>query len=220
MDKKVRKNIFESRIETTRNIVDALSPDGSQMLINASAIGYYGFSDDRWLTEEEKAGKDFLADVCKKWEIESNKAKNKGTKLFIARLGVILGNGGALENMLKVFKKFIGGRVGSGKQWFSWLYIKDFVDAMKFVIQKELEGTYNFVSPNPVQNVELTKVLSKILHVPAIFPAPAFAIKLALGDFSSILLEGQRVSSEKLKNKGFTFKYPTIEEALKDLLSK
>lgn len=219
---KAKAEIYASRIETTRQLVDALPSDAQgKMLINASAIGYYGFCRDEWISESSPSGTDFAACLCKDWEAEALKAKEKGCSLFVPRMGVVLGNGGALENMVKMFNRFLGARLGSGKQWFSWLHVQDFVDALNLAIEQNRQGTYNLCSPCPVQNLELTKTLSALLRVPTLPPAPSFVLKLVLGEFSSMILEGQRVSSQKwVEETAFHFRFASLREALEDLLKE
>ncbi|MGB9698018.1 MAG: TIGR01777 family oxidoreductase, partial [Thermodesulfobacteriota bacterium] len=207
-----KKAIRESRIRTTRNIVEGipLRDDQSFTLFNASAVGYYGFHEDEELTEDAPPGNDFLAQVARDWEDEASKAKEKGSRVIITRFGIVLGEkGGALGQMVPLFKKYLGGPIGSGQQWFSWIHIKDLVEAFVFLIKHpELSGPFNFSSPNPVRNKELAKALGKVLNRPSFLPAPGFLVKLVLGEFGSVILKGQRVIPRRLLDNGFQFQYP------------
>lgn len=216
-----KKILRESRIETTRNIVDALPVDAGRItLISTSAVGYYGFHQDEELAENSAAGNDFLARLAYDWEQEALHAKEKGARVVITRFGIVLGkNGGALGQMIPLFKYFLGGPLGSGQQWFSWVHMHDLVEAFMFILtHPEIEGAINFCSPQPVRNADLGKAIGKVLHRPSFMPAPGFMIKLILGEFGSVLLEGQRVIPRRLLDAGFKFKHPDIEEALKSII--
>lgn len=217
-----KRAIRESRINTTRNIVEGIIPDrGKPMtLFSTSAVGYYGFHGDEEITEESHPGTDWLAKVAVEWEGEALKAKAKGARVVITRFGIVLGEkGGALVQMIPLFKKFIGGPIGSGKQWFSWVHIKDLADAFVFLMKHpEISGSVNICAPNPVRNNDLAKALGKVLHRPSFMPAPGFMIKLVLGEFGSVILEGQRVIPKRLLESGFVFQYPDIDKALKSIV--
>ena len=213
-----KRAIRESRINTTRNIGEGITSDrGKQMtLFSTSAVGYYGFHGDEEITEESSPGTDWLAKVAVEWEGEALKARDKGARVVITRFGIVLGEkGGALGQMIPLFKKFIGGPIGSGKQWFSWVHIKDLAEAFAFLMKHpEISGPVNVCAPNPVRNKDLAKTLGKALHRPSFMPAPGFMIKLVLGEFGSVILEGQRVIPRRLLENGFVFQYPDIEKAL------
>lgn len=215
-----KKVIRESRVNTTRNIVEGIPPEKSFTLFSASAVGYYGFCGDEELTEDSPPGKDFLAKVTTEWEEEALKAKDKGTRVVITRFGIVLGEeSGALGQMIPLFKKYIGGPIGSGKQWFSWIHIKDLSEAFIFLLKHpEISCPVNVCSPNPVRNKDLSKTLAKVLHRPSFMPAPGFMVKLVLGEFGSIILEGQRVIPKKLLENGFVFQYADIHKALQDIV--
>ncbi len=217
-----KKAIRESRIHTTQNIVEAIpsSPNKPFTLFSTSAVGYYGFCGDEELTEESPPGNDFLARIAVEWEEEASKACKKGARVVITRFGIVLGEkGGAFGQMIPLFKKFMGGPIGSGTQWFSWIYIKDLAEAIVFLINHpEVSGPVNFCSPNPVRNRDLAKALGKVLHRPSFIPAPGFMVKLVLGEFGSVLLKGQRVIPRKLLEKGFVFTYPDIHLALQNIV--
>jgi len=213
----VKKRIRESRIDATRNIVNAI-PEGKNItLISTSAVGYYGFHDDEEIDETFPPGNDFLANVAKDWEEEALKAKDKGARVIITRFGIVIGeNGGLLEKLIPIFKSYVGGPIGNGNQWFSWVYIDDLVKAYLFLLHsKELTGPFNITSPKPVRNKEFTKALAKALGVFAIFPIPAFAIKLVMGEFAEYSIKGQRVIPKRLLELGFQFDVSDIHDALK-----
>jgi uncharacterized protein len=217
-----KKILLSSRIETTRNLVSALPDNANNVtFFSTSAVGYYGFHEDEEVTENMPAGTDFLARLAYDWEQEALQAKNKGARVVITRFGIVLGkNGGALGQMIPMFKYFLGGPLGNGRQWFSWVHMHDLVEAFIFLLQhQEINGAVNLCSPQPLRNVDLAKAIGKILHRPSFMPAPGFMIKLILGEFGSVLLKGQRVIPSRLLEAGFQFKYPDIEEALKNILS-
>jgi uncharacterized protein (TIGR01777 family) len=216
---KTKKLIYDSRILTTRNIVNAIEHD-NVILFNASAVGYYGPRHDEEVTEEDANGDDFLSMVCQDWEKEALKAEAKGVRVIIPRFGIVLGKGGgAISQMVPMFKKYLGGPLGSGKQWSPWIHMEDVIRAFLFLLEKpSVEGPVNFCAPNPVRNSELTRALGEILNKPAFMPAPAFMVRLALGEFADILLTGQRVIPKKLQENGFQFKFPEVKGALRDIL--
>lgn len=219
-----KKAIRESRVNTTRNIVEGIPsrPERPFTLFSTSAVGYYGFCGDEELVEDSPPGNDFLARIAKEWEGEALKARDKGVRVVITRFGIVMGEkGGALSQMIPLFKKYIGGPIGSGKQWFSWVHIKDLAEAFAFLIKHpEISGPVNVCSPNPVRNYDLAKALGKALHRPSFIPAPAFMVKLVLGEFGSVILEGQRVIPRKLLEKGFVFQYADIEKALQGIVGQ
>ena len=217
---KTKKLIYDSRILTTRNVVEAMSPKKGSVLCSTSAVGYYGFRNDEEITEEGSPGDDFLASVCVDWENEANMAADKGVRVAITRFGIVLGKtGGALGQMIPAFKKFVGGPLGSGNQWFSWIHMEDLLNAFIFVFEnQEIRGPVNFCSPYPVRNRDLAKALGKILSRPSFLTTPGFMLRLVLGEFGSVLLEGQRVVPAKLLKNGFSFSYPDITGALKDVV--
>ncbi len=219
-----KRLIRESRIETTRNIVEAIEPGRNPAftLLNASAVGYYGFHEDEELTEESPPGDDFLATVALEWEQEALKAKERGARVVITRFGIVLGpGGGALGQMIPLFRKFIGGPIGSGRQWFSWVHMNDLAEAFLFLINHpEISGPVNVCSPSPVRNVDLARALGRVLHRPSLLPAPAFMIRLVLGEFGSVILKGQRVVPRRLLESGFVFRYPQIDQALETVVRR
>jgi len=218
----VKAQIRRSRILTTRNVVDGLAArKASQaVLISASAVGYYGFRGDEELDENAKPGKDFLSELSQDWEGEAERAREFGVRVAITRFGIVMGKGGgALSQMVPVFKKYVGGPLGKGTQWFSWIHEEDLIAALMFAFERsDLSGPVNCTAPNPVRNEELAKTLGETLNRPAVVPTPAFMVKLALGEFGSVLLKGQRVIPRKLLDAGFEFRFPLLKAALENIL--
>jgi uncharacterized protein len=213
-----------SRIDTTRALVEALAKMNVRpsVLVSASAIGIYGNRGDELLTEESKAGADFLAELARDWEAEALKAEALGIRVVLARFGIILSReGGALAKILLPFKLGAGGRLGSGEQWMSWVTLEDVIGILRMAIEKAtVRGAVNVVAPQPVKNTEFTKVLAKALHRPAFFPAPAFALRLALGEMAdALLLSSQRVAPQRLEQAGFRFAHADLTTALGAVLS-
>jgi hypothetical protein len=219
-----KRKIRDSRVLGTRVLVDALKSlkNPPRILVSASAIGFYGNREDEILTEDSAKGEGFLPEVCDAWEMESEKAEEFGARVVMPRIGVVLSkDGGALEKMLTPFKFGVGGRVGSGKQWMSWITLEDLIRIIHFALETEkLRGVVNATAPNPVTNAEFTGTFGKVLHRPAILPVPEFAIKLMFGEMGeTLLLQGARVLPERLLENGFEFKFPNLEEAMKSALS-
>jgi len=216
-----KKAIRESRVNTTQNIVEGIPsrPERPFTLFSTSAVGYYGFCGDEELVEDSPPGNDFLALIAKEWEGEALKARDKGARVVITRFGIVMGEkGGALSQMIPLFKKYIGGPIGSGKQWFSWVHIKDLAETFAFLLKHpEISGPVNVCSPNPVRNKDLAKALGKALNKPSFMPAPSFMIKLVLGEFGSVILEGQKVIPKKLLENGFVFQHADIHKALQGI---
>lgn len=219
-----RKHLLRtSRIATTRAVVKALARMNPRprVLVSASAIGIYGDRGDEVLAEESKPGTDFLAGLAREWEAEALKAEALGIRVVLARFGIILArHGGALAKMLLPFKLGAGGRLGSGRQWMSWITLEDVVGVIRFAIENNaVRGGVNVVAPNAVQNAEFTKVLARSLHRPALFPAPAFALRLALGEMAdALLLSSQRVTPLRLQHLGYRFLHPDLPLALTSVL--
>ncbi|MFA6222463.1 MAG: TIGR01777 family oxidoreductase [Desulfomonilaceae bacterium] len=213
-----KKLLRESRIKTTRNLVEALPSSG--VFLSASAVGYYGFTGDEELDETSPPGKDFLAQLAVDWENEALNASQRGIRVVLTRFGVVLGNdGGALDQMVRPFKFFVGGPIGNGRQWMSWIHLQDLCRAALFVAENPaVEGPVNFCSPEPVTNKNLAEEIGKILHRPSFIPAPGLVIRLALGEFGSVILKGQRILPRKLINHGFQFSFSSVRSALTDLL--
>jgi uncharacterized protein len=216
-----KRLLYDSRILTTRNVVQAMSSENGSTLLSTSAIGYYGFRKDEELTEESPPGDDFLARLCIDWEREALEARMKGVRVVITRFGIVLGrNGGALQQMIPAFKRFVGGPLGSGRQWFSWVHMQDLLNAIMFLVDHtDIYGPVNCCSPQPVQNKELAKTLGRIIHRPSYLSTPSFMLKLALGEFATALTEGQRVTPAVLLQAGFKFNYPRLADALQNILT-
>ncbi|MCF8042784.1 MAG: TIGR01777 family oxidoreductase [Desulfarculaceae bacterium] len=214
--------IRASRIDTTRNLVAAISRrsgEGAPVLVSASAVGYYGPRGDEELSEQSQPGGDFLAGVCREWEAEAQAATQFGARVVCTRFGIVLGSGGgALGQMLPLFKLGLGGPLGGGRQWFSWVHQADLVRALLFCLTNEMSGAANCCSPGPVTNREFTRTLGRVLGRPAILPAPGFAVRLAMGEMGSVVLTGQRVIPQALTRAGFSFQFPELEGALRDLV--
>ncbi len=218
-----KRRVRESRILTTRNLVNAIPPESAEnmVLISTSAVGYYGMTGDEVLAEDASPGGDFLAQLAQDWEAEALKAGAKGARVVITRFGVVFGrDAGALPQMVLPFRFFVGGPVGHGRQWVSWIHIEDLCRAMLFVIQNpSIRGPVNFTAPEPVRNRNLAGAIGKALHRPSFMPAPGFMIKLVLGEFGSVILEGQRVVPTVLQRSGFNFRFPQVEAAVTHLLA-
>ena len=219
-----KRKVIESRIGATRAIVEAIrkAKRKPQVLINASAIGYYGPHGDEELNEDSSAGNDFLAQTCQEWEAEAMKAESLGVRVVRLRIGIVLEkNGGALAKMLPPFQLGLGGSLGTGRQWMSWIHLQDLADLISFVVEKKtLEGPLNGTAPAPVTMKEFSKNLGHALHRPAFFPVPEVAVKVLLGEMSDVLLKGQRVLPQKALAEGFVFRFPKLETALKDIFKK
>lgn len=215
-----RRKILESRRDGTRKLVKALKSSPPNVLVSASAIGYYGERGDEILTEQSRAGTGFLSEVAQVWEEEALKAADFGVRVARLRIGMVLGpDGGALKRMLLPFRLGLGARLGDGKQWVSWIHRDDVVSLICFVIrEKTLRGALNATAPNPVTNAEFTKVLGKAVHRPTIFTAPSFALKMLYGDMAQVILESQRVMPEATLASGFEFAYPDLQGALLQIL--
>ena len=219
-----RKNLLRtSRVDATRHLIAALSRlrQPPRVIVSASAIGYYGDRREESLTETSPPGDGFLSQVCVQWESEVSRGAEFGARVVMLRSGIVLAaNGGALPKMALPFKFGAGGKLGSGLQWMSWLTLNEAVNIILFALSTPtLAGPANAVSPNPVRNVEFTKVLARVLHRPAIFPAPAFALRLALGEMAdALLLSSQRVIPAKLDECGYRFLHTDLEEGLRAVL--
>jgi len=219
-----KRIIRESRVQGTALLSETLASLSRppSVFISASAIGFYGNRGEELLTEQSPPGKDFLAKVCIDWEAATTAAAEKGIRTAHARFGVILdAHGGALAKMLPPFRVGIGGKIGAGNQWMSWIALADVIGALKFLLEdRTIQGPVNFVAPNPVTNAEFTKTLARVLSRPSIFPMPAFAARLAFGEMAdALLLASQKVDPAVLVDNGFLFTWPTLESALKHILN-
>ncbi len=216
-----KQEILNSRKLGTQKIVESIvnaNPKPS-VLVNASAIGYYGTSETATFDETSIAGKDFLAQVCQAWEAEAQKVTDAGVRLVILRLGIVLGNGGALSKMITPFKLFAGGPLGSGQQWFSWIHLDDLVNLiLQALSQPEMEGVYNATAPYPVRMIELSKTMGQVMNRPSWLPVPAFALEALLGDGAMVVLEGQQVLPKRTLDSGFAYQYSNLESAIKQIL--
>lgn len=217
--KKYRAEILNSRLLGTNTIATAVAKLKPQVFISSSAIGWYGETGNRSVTEDDRPGDDFLAAVCKEWEAAADSASQ--TRIVKIRTGLVLEpTSGALGKMLPLFKFGIGGKLGNGKQWWSWITLHDQIKAICYLLEKDIEGPVNLVSPNPATNQEFTAALARALRRPALIPVPGFALKLVLGGFSSEILGSKRVMPKKLIDSGFEFDYPHLAPALAALINE
>ena len=217
--RKQKEKIASSRIDTTRALVTAIAKakEKPKILLNASAIGYYGPHGDETLTEETGPGSDFLSRVCIAWEKEAAKAEEYGQRVIRLRTGIVLGRGGgALAKMVLPFKLFMGGHLGSGEQWMSWIQLEDEIGLILFLLEHpDAHGAINATAPNPVTMSKFCKALGDVLNRPSWAPVPASALRLLLGEMADMLLAGQRVLPAQAQKLGYAFRYPTLPEALK-----
>ena len=213
-----RRRIEKSRVDGTNSLVQAIAKAEPKptFLISASAVGYYGPRGDELITEDSPPGDDFLSAVCRAWEEEAKKAERLGLRVVRLRTGVVLGSGGgALTKMAQPFKFFVGGPLGSGRQWMSWIQLEDHVRLiLELIDNAQANGPVNATAPNPVRNKEFCQTLGKVLRRPCWAPVPGFALRLALGEMAEMLLTGQRVMPAAAQKLGFQFRYPNLEEAL------
>lgn len=226
--KKRKQVLLNSRVQTTQRIVrwmEGLAPEQRpKVLISASAIGYYGVQpagNDAELNEQSAPQSIFMSELCQQWERVALQVQELGVKVALSRLGVVLGNGGALPMMALPIKLFFGGKLGRGDQWLSWVHVDDVVQAMLFLLQQskqqsaeDFNGAYNLTAPQPVQQLTFARTAAGLLKRPAVLPTPAFPMRLLLGEQSDLLLEGQRVVPARLEDAGFTFTYPDLKSAL------
>ena len=220
--KERKERILTSRISTTRALVDSIknAKKKPKALISASAIGYYGAHGDEYLTEDTAPANDFLADVCKQWEAEALRAKEFGVRVVVVRIGGVLeSDGGALPQMMVPFKFFVGGPLGSGRQWFSWIHRDDVVGIIKYALDNDkISGPVNATAPNPVTNTEFSAALGKALKRPSWLAVPGFIVRITLGELGNLLLTGQRVLPDKALKAGYQFKYTAVKDALKAII--
>ncbi|MGD9646223.1 MAG: TIGR01777 family oxidoreductase [Pirellulales bacterium] len=217
-----KQRIRDSRRVGTRNLVAAIEglSDKPKVLVSASAVGYYGDRGDELLDESSTSGDDFLADVCRQWEEAAERAADFGVRVVMPRIGIVLGDdGGALAKMLPLFKLGLGGRLGGGQQWMPWVHVDDIVGLVRHAIaHHELRGPMNAVAPNPVRNEEFTREMAKVLHRPAVLPAPGFGLRLMVGEFAGILLASQHVLPKVAEQSGYQFHYPDLHAALEEAI--
>lgn len=217
----LKEEIKRSRVSTTRRIVEAINalPQGERpgVLVNASAVGFYGTSETATFNEESRSGGDYLAEVCREWEAAANEAK---TRVVVLRTGIVLAKeGGALAKMVPVFEIFAGGPLGSGRQWFSWIHRDDVCGLiLKGVEDSRWKGVYNCTAPNPVRMGELCSALGDVMSRPSFVPVPDFALNVLLGEGAQVVLEGQRVLPTKALEDGYEFKYAKVGDALRNIV--
>ena len=216
-----KKLIYDSRILTTRHLVAALPQGRNITLCSASGAGYYGNRGEDILKEDEGLGQDFLAGVSRDWEEEALQATATGARVAVMRFGVVLGkNGGALAKMIPAFKMFVGGSMGSGNQWFPWMHLEDLMAAILFILEhQDVSGPLNFCAPTPARYRDLAKTLGQALGRPSFMPAPAFMIRLVMGEFGDVFLASQRMIPDRLLNYGFSFQYPDIRSAIQSVVA-
>lgn len=219
-----KREILDSRVRSTALLARtaAALPPRPSVLVVASAVGYYGDRGDEILTEESSAGTGFLADVVRAWEAAADPAREAGVRVAHLRQGIVLSTeGGALKQMLLPFKLGVGGRVGSGRQWWSWVSLDDVVAAYRYALETDVKGAFNVTAPNPATNEQFTKALGKALRRPTLVPTPGFGIRALFGEMGdAMLLGGQRVLPGRLLDAGFEFSEPTLEGALEHILSR
>lgn len=218
-----KRRILESRLNAGRAVVEAVEMVARKprAVVQASAVGYYGPHGDEEVTEETGPGQDFLAGVCVEWEASTQPVEGRGVRRAIARSAVVLASeGGSLTRMLRPFRLFVGGPLGSGRQWFPWIHIEDEVAALRFLIENEgASGAFNLSAPNPVTNAEFSRALGRALGRPALMRTPAFVLRLVFGEVATVLVEGQRAVPRRLLDSGFAFRFPEAAGALRSLLA-
>jgi uncharacterized protein (TIGR01777 family) len=214
-----KRTLYDSRILTTRHLVDALAEGAATTLISTSAVGFYGNRGDAILEETAATGTDFLAALSRAWEAEALAAEKKGVRVAIPRFGIVLGTGGgALSKMLPAFKLFMGGPIGNGRQWVPWIHIKDIIAGLLFLMEsKSCKGIYNFTAPKPVTYNDFAAALGRALGRPAVVRTPAFALRLAMGELGNVLLGSQRAVPNRLLEAGYQFQFSDINSAMADL---
>jgi uncharacterized protein (TIGR01777 family) len=217
-----KRRIRESRVVSGQAVLQAIKEATvkPKVLLQGSAVGYYGPRGDEVIREDAAPGSDYLAAVCKEWEASTAEAEALGVRRALLRTGVVLAReGGALPKMSLPFKLMAGGPLGDGRQWFPWIHLADEVGAIRFLLEREdARGPFNLTAPNPLTNRDFTKILAQALHRPGFLPAPGFALRLALGEMADMLLNGQRVVPSRLLELGYTFRYPEAAAALRSLL--
>jgi len=223
-NKKFKEVLYNSRIDTTKLLIDTIRicKDRPKILISASGVGVYGFRGGELIDENSTTGDDFLAKLCRDWENEAMKAVEFNLRVVIVRTGLVMDkNDGALKELLTPFKLFAGGKLGSGKQWFSWIHIEDIVRMYLFaLVNDKLVGRVNGTSPNPVTNKQFAKTLGRVINRPSLIPVPAIALKIAVGEFAKNLITGQKAVPVKAIKAGFEFRFPELKDALENLLKK
>ena len=214
--------LISSRVETTRKIAALVAARKPKCFLSSSAIGWYGTSETATFDERSPHGSDFMADLCVQWEDSTEVAVEAGVRTCRVRTGIVLGpGGGALSKMLPFFRLGIGGPLGSGRQWMSWIHLEDLCALYEFLLENDrANGAFNGTAPNPVTNKELSRAIGRVLHRPSALPAPEPMLRLTLGEVAKVLVTGQRVLPRRAEEAGFRFEHPEIEEALRDALGK
>ncbi|NUM45138.1 MAG: TIGR01777 family protein [Anaerolineales bacterium] len=218
-----KRAIRESRLNAGKAVAEAVAhvPNKPKLVIQSSAIGYYGPRGDEQLTETATAGNDYLANLCKEWEAATAPVEKTGVRRAIIRTGIYLTpDDGALKRLILPYNLFAGGPFGNGQQWYSWIHPDDQVEAIRFIIENQHSGIFNLTAPQPLKNKDFGKTLGKVLGRPSLIPIPRFALQTAFGEVVTVVFDGQRVVPQHLQDLGFTFKFPNLETALKDLLKK
>lgn len=214
---KSKKNeILRSRVETTRRVVESLRHGGPRVLINASAIGFYGDTGENESTESSPVGSGFLSEVCQAWEAAAAPAENLGVRVVLLRIGFVTGPGGAMRLIAPIFKLGLGGKLGNGRQWMSCIHVDDVAGMILWALENNaVRGPLNAVNPDPVRNSDFTQILARVLHRPALLPSPAFALRLALGELSHLLLDSARVRPAKALALGYRYRHSTLEDGFR-----
>jgi len=218
-----KRRIRDSRVVGTRHLVESLAKlnEPPSILVGASAVGYYGSRGDELLREDAPAGSGYLPDVCEAWEHQTVAAETLGIRVARIRIGIVLDRGGgALQQMLPPFRMGVGGRLGDGRQWMSWIHLEDLASMLQYAVENPVRGVWNGVAPLPVTNGDFTRVLAEALHRPAIFPVPRFALKVFFGEMSEVLLASQRVVPAAAIAAGFPYRFPNLGGALRDVLGR
>lgn len=218
-----KERIRASRVDGTRHLVEgmAAAPDGPRVLVSASAIGWYGDTKHNWVTEDAAPADDFLGEVCQAWEAEARRARDKGIRTAIVRVGVVLAKEGAYRQMTRPFRMFVGGKIGLGKRWMSWIHVDDAAGLFAHCAEsEEAVAVYNATAPNPVSNEEFTDTVAQVLKRPAVFPVPPMALHVILGGFATVVTSSQRVRPLRTIGIGYEFRFPRLEEAIRDLEGK
>ncbi|MEW6673494.1 MAG: TIGR01777 family oxidoreductase [Thermodesulfobacteriota bacterium] len=216
-----KKLIYDTRILTTRNIADALPENRPVIFCSTSATGYYGNGGDEPLTESSPAGDDFLARVGRDWEAEALRAETKGARVVLTRFGIVLGRqGGMMQKVLPPFRFYVGGPLGTGRQWFPWIHMDDLLAAFQFVLENDaVRGPVNFCAPAPVRNIDFSNALGRVLNRPAFMGVPSLLLRIVMGELAEAVLCSQRIVPEKLLGFGFQFKFAGIEDALANIVT-
>ncbi len=217
-----KQRILQSRLDAAHAVVQAVEAAAHKprVVVQASAVGYYGATGDNLITETHAVGNDFLAQVCVQWENASAPLDDMGVRRVVIRTGLVLSpDEGVLPRLMLPFRFFAGGALGSGQQWYPWIHCDDVTRAIRFLIARDdATGSFNLTAPDPLTNHDFSRILGRVMHRPAILPVPAFALRLALGEMATLVLDGQRALPQKLSESGFSFRFTELAAALRDLL--